>query len=103
MSSRVPWALRIACSMVSMRRWTAPRRRASSRAIVVLPTPGRPPSTISIPLRSLEVRRFARDQTLRPGHEGLKRHGGLLLLAASAHIHQAGRFFLVAEDKDVRH
>ena len=41
-------AFRIACSIVSMRRCTAPMRRASDRARADLPTPGRPPRAISI-------------------------------------------------------
>src|SRR5687768_17605057 len=34
--------------MVSIRTWTAPREAARARAIVVLPTPGRPLNTTSI-------------------------------------------------------
>lgn len=36
------------CSIESMRRYTAANERANSRAIVVLPTPGRPLSTVSM-------------------------------------------------------
>src|SRR5829696_9404369 len=38
----------IACSIVSSRTCTAPNRRASARATVVLPVPGSPPNTMSI-------------------------------------------------------
>jgi hypothetical protein len=41
-------ALRIACSIVSIRRYVANRLDASSRASVVFPVPGRPLNTISI-------------------------------------------------------
>jgi hypothetical protein len=39
---------RIACSIESIRRCTAPIRRANSRAIVVFPVPGKPPRMMSM-------------------------------------------------------
>src|ERR1039457_5428453 len=41
------WEFRMACSMESMRKYNAPSRRASSRAMVVFPAPGSPPKIIS--------------------------------------------------------
>src|SRR6476661_4216223 len=64
----------MACSIESIRMWTASIARASSRAIVVLPVPGRPPRTISITFHKEnhdehDEARHSQSQSHHEGHE----------------------------------
>jgi hypothetical protein len=62
--------VRSACTMLSMRRCVAPRRRDSMVAMVDLPTPGRPPKTISIPCLTFSAKEC---------QQAAQQLGGLLL------------------------